>query len=801
MKRRSTYHFPFEQYPAVRLALLFSFGIIISHQFETPFLYSLIATSLVIFSIILSEWILQARVSLVLSRLSSILYILAILGVGTSLHGLRSIGGNTLSEQILYSSPWEEIKIEGEVYRLSESNSGAYRADVSVYSIELADGLQLDDRFKTRMLLDEEGGYLQLGYRVSALAKVVPIQERRNPGAFDYKKYLASQEIYTQVKVDSVYKIQKHINTWSWTWLRLQALKQLDTLLTSSVAPIAKALLLGHKSSIEQPTREAFSRAGLSHIMAVSGLHVGLVITPFWIIMPWLWSFKNGKKIGFLLLGALLIFYAGLTGFSTPVIRASAMALFLTYGKLFSKNADSINLTAFAAIVILIWKPSQLFEIGFQLSFSAVFIILLVLPVVQNTLPYWVRLKWFGAPLMAVILSVIVQLGLYPLQAYYFGEISLISPIANALFVPLLALVVPLALLALLVSIIWLPLSELLILPVNYFLEWMQAFVQYSTTYQWSWHTVDKPSLWIFLLWISAVALVASWRQSAIKWKYLRVFLALIGVFLILQIHEKRSTPILEVVFLDVGQGDAAVVHTPDQKTFLIDAGVWSPSGNSAQYVILPYLKFKGVERIHGVFLSHPHADHIGGIVELMNSIPIDTLYHSGYRYDSELYQRYLTLAEQMKLPIRQLQSGDFLNLDASTKAMVLGPQNLVGDDPNEHSLILNLIYGENEFLFVGDAGEHQERRLLTNYASLLDIDVLKVGHHGSNTSSTIEFIQQLTPEIAIVSVAEQNRFRHPHAEAVQRLKAFVPEIYYTSRDRALIFQSNGKHLKRVHWY
>jgi competence protein ComEC len=132
----------------------------------------------------------------------------------------------------------------------------------------------------------------------------------------------------------------------------------------------------------------------------------------------------------------------------------------------------------------------------------------------------------------------------------------------------------------------------------------------------------------------------------------------------------------------------------------------------------------------------------------------------------------------------------------------VLGPEKgKFNNDPNQHSLVLNIIHGENEFLFTGDAGEDQERRLVENYGHLLDTDFLKVGHHGSKTSSELFFLQEVTPEVAVVSVAERNRFRHPHPEAVERLESTHSDIYYTSRDKALIFESDGKSIQRVKWY
>lgn len=264
----------------------------------------------------------------------------------------------------------------------------------------------------------------------------------------------------------------------------------------------------------------------------------------------------------------------------------------------------------------------------------------------------------------------------------------------------------------------------------------------------------------------------------------------------------KFEPPKLTITLFDVGQGDATLLQTPNGKNILIDAGIWSPGSNSGKQVLLPFFKENNIQKLDAVFLSHPHADHIGGIKDLLNEIDIDTIYNSGFEYESNLYRDYINLANSKDIPVVTLNAGTTIDIDESLLILVLGPEKgKFNNDPNQHSLVLNIIHGENEFLFTGDAGEDQERRLVENYGHLLDTDFLKVGHHGSKTSSELFFLKEVTPEIAVVSVAERNRFGHPHPEAVERLESTRSNIYYTSRDRALIFESDGKSIKRVKWY
>jgi competence protein ComEC len=697
------------------------------------------------------------------------------------------------------ASEWDDIFISAKVISITKNNSNKIRLDVEVYEIQLAE-ISSTEEFKSRVLWDIQHS-VELGDVIHFKGTLIPISGARNPSNFSYKNFLSKKGIYTQIRADSLLSRLEITSELSWLSIRKKALKLVDRNFNDKTAPIAKALLLGYKNELEGETRQAFARAGLSHIMAVSGLHVGLVIAPFWLIIPYFWTKRYGPIIGLSLLGLLLFFYAGIIGFSSPVLRASVMAMLLTYGKLFSKNSNSINLMGVAALLILIADPSQVFEIGFQLSFSAVLIILLILPVIQNAIPYWVRIKWYGSPIMVIIISLVVQIGLYPLQAYYFGEVSVISPIANALFVPFLGLFVPLSLISLIVSILTPSIGYILNYPSLLFLEWMHSFVQLSSSLSWAWVTVSKPSALIFVFWSFFILMIGSWRNPAIKWKLLSTSLLMVLTIQIVSLVSIFENQKMKLIVFDVGQGDASLITTPNGKHILIDAGIWSPGSNSGEQVLLPYFKENDINKLDAVFLSHPHADHIGGIISLLEGIKIEVIYNSGYEYESELYKNYLKLAEKEAIPVISLRSGDKIDIDESILVLVLGPEgNRFNNDPNQHSLFLNIIYGENEFLFTGDAGEDQERRIVENYGHLLDTDFLKVGHHGSKTSSETFFLNEVTPDIAVVSLANKNRFRHPHQEAIVRLERTGAEIFYTGRDKALVFESNGKTIKRILW-
>ncbi len=791
--------FMMSKYPAIRIAVLLGLGIIMGNWFEELFWVQII---LFIAALILQSWLDRKNsewLRLEITRLSTLLFMVSIVLFGSVLIQFSKSDQGSETESLLQVSGWEQVQVRGVIQNQWLNSSGKPRADIKVIQTTI-NGVISQQSYKARLLFDNPEN-IQSGDTVEFLGTVIPVQERRNPLQFDYKKYLLDQGIRTQVRLDSLFSASVNSGKANWYWWRTQASRLVEHNFSSNTTPIAKALLLGHKQDLERETRKAFARSGLSHIMAVSGLHVGFIVAPFWLVIPFFWSKKYGRVTGVVLLVLVLFGYAGLTGFSTSVMRASIMAILLTSGKLFNKVPNSINLTGVAALIVLIIDPSQLFEIGFQLSFSAVLVILLILPVVQRALPYWLRVRWYAVPLMTIIVSFIVQLGLYPLQVYYFGEVSLIGPLANALFVPLLGIIIPLSLGCLLISSIFPKLGFWLNLPSDYFLEAMNTFVLFSSEHSWVWIEVDLQSPLLFPLWISGILFIACWRLPAMKWKWLILSLLLIGIIKTESIIRDTNPKELMVTIFDVGQGDASLIETPNGKTVLIDAGVWSPGYNSGESIILPHLKARGIDKLDAVVLSHPHSDHIGGIISLLNMVEIGTIYNSGYEYDSRLYQNYIKLAAEKGVEVESAESGERLEIDPSVLFLVLGPEpSASGNNPNEHSVVINLVYGQSEFLFVGDAGIEQENRLMKNYGVLLDTDFLKVGHHGSRTSSGEEFLNVVTPEIAVTSLGERNRFGHPHVEAVSRLMETESTLYYTSRDKALVFTSDGKRIRRVEW-
>lgn len=804
MQSVSSYKFPFASYPAVRLAFLLIIGILLSNQFSIS-LQALTLLIFILFTLLLiSEWINRKTYSILSVRLSILLYSLFLILGSLFYSQIREVSTqrNIENAGVINLFEWDQIELKGDIISSGKSSSGRPVYEVQVTETFFEENGHWHHSFKIR-LYGSENTLIDLsnGKTIHATVRIYSFPDRTNPHEFDYGHWLHNRGIAAHGEIIEVI-FQSNTGSFGWETIRTNVQANADLLFDKEHSQMAKALLLGYKDDLTPETRQQFSRSGLSHIMAVSGLHVGFIVAPFWLLIPFMWGSTKGRYFGLCLLTLLLFGYAGLTGFSPSVCRASLMAWFISYGKLFNKVRNSINLTAVAAIIVLLINPRQLFEIGFQLSFSAVFIILLIMKEAQELIPKKYRYGFKGGLISIILVSIVVQLGLYPLLVTYFGEFSIIGPLANALVVPLLSFTVPVGLIFILVSPMVPDAIHSGVIPLQFSLNWIQWVAEYLGSQSFSFITVSEKSMSIFLIWISAIFWVAASRIYAIRWKFLILLLCSVNLFFIEKMIREPGIKTLEITVLDVGQADAIHISTPNGANVLIDAGRWSPMGNSGDRLLLPYFEHLGLDLIDAVFLSHPHADHIGGMPSLIEGIKIGRIYQSDYDYDSVLYRTVMNLAQMNNVPIYLSSAGDLIDVDPSLRIFVLGPEPNAARDrnPNNHSLSFKLVYGNTSFLFSGDAEVEQERRMAERYGDFLRSDLYKVGHHASNTSSTELFMKEVKPEISVASLAFRNVFGHPSQNAVNRLHQYSNNQMYTSLNGAIRFESDGHVIREVQW-
>ena len=643
----------------------------------------------------------------------------------------------------------------------------------------------------------DEKNLLLSGQKISANGTFRSIKEKRNPHQFDYASYLYSKGILGQ------FVIQEILSTKPPNWLsevKNKFHRAVELIFSEKHTGLAKALILGDKSAIDPDTRLAFNRSGLAHLMAVSGLHVGFLIAPFWFIIPFFWTRQIARHISIGLLAFTLLGYCWLTGFSPSVVRASLMVFIFSYAKLYEQIRTPMNIVGFAAICLLVYKPNYIFDVGFQLSFGAVSLIITVFPFFQRLMgkqSFWKKI------LSSILLGIVVQLGLAPLLVSYFGELSIISPLTNLVAMIPASIMVLAGLLGTISVIIFPSFAPMLSYPLNFVALSLEWLAKYFSTTEFSYAVFSAPSPLVLIIWFFFLGTLAIWQNHEFRWKWIILTLSTVAFFGLSNLLESIQEKPFKVIVFDIGQGDANFIETPDGKTMLIDTGIWSPNFNSGTRTILPELNAMGVKHINALVLTHPHADHIGGTKPVLEKFKVDTLFtdSSSVLHKSKIYEEILALAKEKNIPIKPVFSGDKIDLGKSVNVRVVWPlRRFSSTNLNEISTVIRLDYKKNSFLFTGDTEDAGEEWMSEQLNEVIDTDFLKVGHHGSRSSSHKPFLEDNTPIFASVSLAEVNKYKHPHAESMLRLQEFTNAIHFTSLSGAAIYESNGNEIQKIDW-
>lgn len=774
-------------YPAVKWVAVFSAGITLAYYFSVAFQIWIVGM-VVLIALFVAAKSVQSRIKRY--RIRSIISHLLLLSIGGLLfssHVFQKEGNKEYAQRIADSA--EEVKA---TFSILESKPGreGYRYVGRIDSLISPAGWKVSGEIKIYLIHQSDSLQLKPGSVANIAYRAFEMPKATNPYQFDFSAWLESQGIYLSAIITQIDRASIDVDKSSIGYWRSLADDQLKNITTEESYPIAKALVMGNKSELSYDEKRNFSRSGMAHLMAVSGLHVGFVVAPFLLILPWC-RYHSVRRLAFLsLMFLVLSCYAALTGFSASVLRSSLMVLLFVGGSLWLRQINAVNITAFSALILLIWNPAYLFDVGFQLSYTAVFVILLLFPPVDAWLKSKIDSKiprWIAS---SALLAIVVQIGLYPLLSYHFFEFSVVSPITNIFALFPTAYIVGGGLIGVIFGghIPWVDqLLKLTIDNLTHFLGWMSGLMSNELSYIHS----ARPGIVGFILW--GILIWVFIARNSKKYRVKSWIAGLSALFLLVASSlTNHVSDKLELLFFDVGQGDAAIIHTPDDHHLLIDTGVWSPSFDSGSSIIVPYLKARGISKLDAIFLTHPHADHVGGTEAILDAIEVDSVFLSNQVYESNLHERIQLQLDSLHIPHRFFEAGDYVAY-SDLSVYGLWPPSIYDDtNVNNESTVLMINYGEEKFLFTGDIEAETEEMITNIYSDMLKSDLLKVGHHGSKSSSTLQFLNAADPEIAIVSNGYRNRYRHPHGVTTNRLLAHDTDVYYTALQGAVYARSDG---------
>lgn len=665
---------------------------------------------------------------------------------------------------------------------------------------------------KIQIILPENIREFDYGDELIVRGRLRKPRDIRNPGEFNYREYLQVQGIYASIYVNHNYQIKKisqgHGN-WFLRTLVFPLKNYLDafveTHLPQKEAALMRGLLIGERGEITPNMREAFSRLGVIHILAVSGLHVGFILL---ICLGFLGFFRLPYSVRIFLTILALIFYAFLTNLKPPVVRASIMAGVILIGTVLERKTDVLNTMAIAALIILLINPLELFQSGFQLSFAAVASIVLIYPklrsasFIKEMLHKFYNVIFIRYPIELILVSLAVFVGTLPFTMIYFHRVPNFAPLANLVVIPLAFCSLANGILAAALSP-FLPLLMKCYLNSTWlFLHLLISFVEWAEKLPFAFWEYYRFSTFYLLAYFTFLFLVVNINKRHVR-RALVIFILFLANVLLWKEILSPDTGKLRIVFFDVGQGDAALVTMPDNRHMLIDGGPRSESFDAGRWIVAPYLKRRGIKVLDAVVLSHADTDHLGGLPYILRSFSVREIWDNGQGKSSEIYREYLHLVDSLQIKRKILKTGDILEDFSPVKIFVLHPtsyfltQNV--KNINEGSLVLKISYGLCDFLFAGDIEREGEERL-NQYGDFLTSEVLKVPHHGSNTSSTESFLHYVNPNWAIISVGLYNKFDHPSPEVINRLQNSRVKILRTDQSGAVILQSDGKNINVINW-
>lgn len=654
---------------------------------------------------------------------------------------------------------------------------------------------------------------LRYGKHITLTGVLRQPDAQRNPGGFDYRAFLARKNVTGIIYHQGLLHIGEQAGFPLLRWieaLRHKTERIIDNAYaraqtTSSEdntlhAQLLKGILLGKRGDVPSETLEIFRNSGTFHVLAVSGLHVGLIAFFCYLGLSTIRipnsAYRIPEKLVCLLtIGAILI-YACLVGFRPSVFRAALMAILYLFATIIDRDVDVYNLLAVAALMLLLLNPMQVWDIGFQLSFVAVATIVYFVPKMEKPLrQLWetpdsddvslVRrfrntlLKWL---VLSYLVTFAAQLGTSPLIAFHFYRAYPLGIVVGPFAVGLVSLIVGIGMASVCVGFIWLPIAKLLAL-VNHalffvFLKLISIFGQ-----TWGIMKVAPPTLGLIVLYITIGLGIAHWRFVHKQWRMASLItLSVVAVWVWDSAFQQKGR-LLEVVTLDVGQGDSAFIRFPDGKTMLVDGGIQrsyydEKSQRQIEYdvgerIIEPYLDAHGIRKLDLVVLTHPDVDHGGGLAYILQNFSVKRIIGiPDMPLDSQTHQRLRSVAQVKDIAYAFPYKGE-IELTPTATLNLLHPfdpasTSLLDDDKNDDSLVIKLSYGEVDFLFTGDIESEAEKRLIESQQDLRS-EVIKVPHHGSRTSSSAPFLNAVLPRYAIFSLGQRNQFQFPHPDVVSR--------------------------------
>lgn len=703
--------------------------------------------------------------------------ICALLGVfaGNAARLIEGSGSKSL-EKAVYAGDTSFTAVVEDI-RLNASGRQSLRlksGDASIYAL-LAPGEQS-----------------RLGSIVEVEGRLEGFEDIEKPSGFNEKDYMLSQGYDYKIYPESMRELAPRA---SGLGVDLSILRERVSMLFAEILPadesgIVSAMALGIRDGMDESLNQLYVKAGVSHILAVSGMHLSILCGGVFGILCS--AFKADRRKAAAAAMAIALSYAFITGSSASAMRAACISFIYFGGILLFRRADGFNSLAIAAVVCLAARPSLIFNAGFQLSFTAHAGVISAANLISK------MKKRPNAFFSAFIISAAAYISTLPIVLWHFSYIPVYSILMNMLVVPFMPVIMVSALLSALAAVISAEASAFIIGAAYVLLRICTAAAEFSTSLPYAYMCLGRPDISAVIMFYICAAVI--YNLGSIKLCN-RLTLLVSVILLGASLNINRLLNIHSVAFLDVGQGDSAVITSDDGFCAVIDTGglgYLEADNNTGSRVVIPYLERMGITRIDALILSHFDSDHTLGAAELLESVEVGAVAVPDYDFPpSGSADAVVEAVEKSGTPVYKLGAGDSFSAGDIVFNCIY-PDEAASDrfdDDNSGSLVINAEIDGVSVLFTGDMGAEQEAAVLeAGLAAAVDTDILKVAHHGSAYSSTGEFISAASPEYAVISCGKNNIYGHPAPDTVKRLEDGGADIYSTAERGSIIFKIiNGR--------